>query len=468
MLGLGEQSSAGDDLAAGIALAITVSLTRRIELTARGELIGGRAIDRRNRHDAAQSYPKIETVARAGTGAGKEASTKCALIRRKSDVCGRGSASALRSGVSPPDTHEQGRGPCTAIRIDRMAIYHLSADIVRRSAGRTVTAAAAYRAGELITDQRTGLAFDYRPRGGVLHAEIIAPDDAPAWMHDRARLWNGVEAGEKRKDAQLARDIEMALPHELTPVQRLDLVRGFVRAAFTGVGMVADIAIHAPCRRDADRRNHHAHILLTMRAIDIDKGGESFGPKVRAWNDVALLEQWRALWAEHVNRALDLSGESARVDHRSLEAQGIERVAGIHLGPAVVELAARGIDTERAELAREIEAINTALAEIEEPPPRASPPPATASPESSPDLGAEFSRAAREQTATPEIAADDLARRALRALWRLMCELITRRRARLISAEFFSAPAHRGLPVAAPLPSSAWRPWLFRGPVARP
>jgi hypothetical protein len=254
-----------------------------------------------------------------------------------------------------------------------MAIYHLSADIVRRSAGRTVTAAAAYRAGELIVDQRTGLAFDYRPRGGVAHTEIIAPDDAPAWMHDRAALWNAVEAGEKRKDAQLARDIEMALPHELTPAQRLDLVRGFVRAAFTGAGMVADIAIHAPCRRDADRRNHHVHILLTMRAIE----GESFGPKVRAWNDAALLEQWRALWAEHVNRALELAGESARIDHRSLEAQGIECVAGIHLGPAVVELAARGIDTERAELAREIEAINTALAEIEEPPPRASPPPAT-------------------------------------------------------------------------------------------
>jgi ATP-dependent exoDNAse (exonuclease V) alpha subunit len=250
-----------------------------------------------------------------------------------------------------------------------MAIYHLAADIVRRSVGRTVTAAAAYRAGECITDQRTGLAFDYRPRRGVVHAEIIAPDDAPGWMHDRAALWNAVEAAEKRKDAQLARDIELALPHELAPAARLDLVRGFVRAAFVDAGMVADIAIHAPRRRDADRRNHHAHILLTMRAID----GDGFGAKVRAWNDVALLEQWRALWAEHVNRALELAGESARVDHRSLAAQGIERVAGIHLGPVVVELAARGIETERAELAQEIEAINTALAEIEEPA-RVSPP----------------------------------------------------------------------------------------------
>jgi ATP-dependent exoDNAse (exonuclease V) alpha subunit len=244
-----------------------------------------------------------------------------------------------------------------------VAIYHLAADIVRRSAGRTVTAAAAYRAGELIEDARTGLAFDYRRRRGVAHAEIIAPAGAPAWMHDRARLWNAVEAVEKRKDAQLARDLDMALPHELTPAQRLDLVRGYVRAAFVSDGMVADVAIHAPCRRGADRRNHHVHILLTMRGID----GDGFGPKARAWNDTAKLEAWRALWAEHVNRALELAGASARVDHRSLAAQGIERVAGIHLGPAVVELAACGIETERAELAQKIAAINTVLAETLEP-----------------------------------------------------------------------------------------------------
>ena len=103
-------------------------------------------------------------------------------------------------------------------------------------------------------------------------------------MRDRAALWNGVEAAEKRKDAQLARDITLALPHELTPAQRLALVRGFIASAFVALGMVADIAIHAPCRRDADARNHHAHILLTMRAIE----GDGFGAKVRAWNDTAL------------------------------------------------------------------------------------------------------------------------------------------------------------------------------------
>src|SRR5258708_7496415 len=238
-----------------------------------------------------------------------------------------------------------------------MAIYRLSADIVRRSAGRTVTAAAAYRAGMQIVDARTGLVFDYRRRHGVLHAAIIAPLDAPAWMRERAQLWNGVERGEKRKDAQLARDIELALPHELTHAERRDLVHGFVQAAFVDAGMVADVAMHAP-DREGDQRNHHAHILLTMRAID----GDSFGDKVREWNKPGCLEQWRALWAEHVNAALVRAGTRAHVDHRSLEAQGIDRLPQIHLGRPVIEMHRRGITTERAEIAREIAAVNVELA----------------------------------------------------------------------------------------------------------
>jgi hypothetical protein len=237
-----------------------------------------------------------------------------------------------------------------------MAIYHLSADVVRRSAGRTATAAAAYRAAELITDQRTGLSFDYRPRRGVVHREILAADDAPAWARDRAQLWNRVEATEKRKDAQLAREIELALPHELTSVQRCELVRRFVRAAFVDAGMTADIALHAPGGQ-GDNRNHHAHILLTMRRIE----GASFGAKERAWNAPALLEHWRVLWAGHVNRALARAGERERIDHRSLEAQGITRLAQIHLGPAAIEMQRRGIPTDRADRARAIGAINARL-----------------------------------------------------------------------------------------------------------
>jgi ATP-dependent exoDNAse (exonuclease V) alpha subunit len=242
-----------------------------------------------------------------------------------------------------------------------MAIYRLSADVVKRAAGRTVTAAAAYRAGVLIADTRTGLAFDYHRRRGIAHTAILAPDDAPAWMRDRAALWNATEVLERRKDAQLARDIVLALPHELTPLQRVALVEGFVTAAFVRLGMVADIAIHAPDRH-GDERNHHAHVLLTMRGIE----GDGFGAKVRAWNETALLEQWRAQWAEHTNHALEQAGEAARVDHRSLAAQGIERLPQPKLGIAVQAMEARGITTDRGDERREVEAINAALAAIEE------------------------------------------------------------------------------------------------------
>ncbi len=216
-----------------------------------------------------------------------------------------------------------------------------------------MTAAAAYRAGELIRDQRTGLSFDYSWRHGVIETAILAPANAPAWMCDRTHLWNAVEAAETRKDAQLARDIELALPHELSAETRRELVHRFVRAAFVDAGMIADVAMHAPDAR-GDGRNFHAHILLTMRRIE----GDGFGSKERSWNDPAQLECWRAKWAELVNDALEIAGEDVRIDHRSLEAQGIDRVPQIHLGLAVSEMRRRGITTERAQLAGAIATLN--------------------------------------------------------------------------------------------------------------
>jgi hypothetical protein len=130
-----------------------------------------------------------------------------------------------------------------------------------------------------------------------------------------------------------------------------------VQAAFVDAGMVADVALHAPDRH-GDTRNHHAHILVSLRVIE----GGGFGRKERSWNETARLEQWRALWADHVNQALAAAGEQARVDHRSLEAQGIERLAQIHLGRAVIEMRRQGIVTERAELAGAIDAVNGELA----------------------------------------------------------------------------------------------------------
>lgn len=200
-----------------------------------------------------------------------------------------------------------------------MAIYHLRATMISRSAGRSATAAAAYRVGERIEDHRTGLTFDYRARGGVDHVETLAPANAPAWVQDRSALWNAVEAAETRKNSQVAREIRVALPAELDHGQRVELVREFCQREFVARGMVADIALHAP-GREGDDRNHHAHILLTTREI----GPEGFGAKNRDWNAVEMLEGWREAWARDSNRALERCGHDERIDHRTLEAQRIE------------------------------------------------------------------------------------------------------------------------------------------------
>ena len=200
-----------------------------------------------------------------------------------------------------------------------MAIYHLRATMISRSAGRSATAAAAYRSASHIEDHRTGLSFDYRARGGVDHVEILAPADAPGWAQDRAALWNAVETAETRKNSQVAREIRVALPAELDYAQRVELVRDFCQRQFVDRGMVADIALHAP-GREGDDRNHHAHILLTTREI----GSEGFTTKNRDWNAVEVLEGWREAWAQDANLALEQSGIEARIDHRTLEAQRIE------------------------------------------------------------------------------------------------------------------------------------------------
>jgi len=197
-----------------------------------------------------------------------------------------------------------------------MAIYHLRASVISRSAGRSATAAAAYRSGTEIEDRRTGLSFDYAAKGGVEHTEILAPDHAPDWVSDRSELWNRVEEAETRKNSQVAREVRVALPDELSHDERVELVRGFSRSAFVERGMVADIAIHAP-GKDGDERNHHAHIMVTTREID----AEGFTTKNREWNGKDVLEDWRSSWAEASNEALERSGQDERIDHRTLEAQ---------------------------------------------------------------------------------------------------------------------------------------------------
>ena len=197
-----------------------------------------------------------------------------------------------------------------------MAIYHLRATMISRSQGRSATAAIAYRVAERIEDRRTGLVFDYAARGGVDHTEILAPDHAPDWVRYRSELWNRVEESETRKNSQVAREVRVALPDELTHAQRVALVRDYAQAQFVDRGMVADIALHAP-GREGDERNHHAHILLTTREVDAD----GFTTKNRDWNKVEVLEGWREAWARDSNAALERAGIEDRVDHRTLVAQ---------------------------------------------------------------------------------------------------------------------------------------------------
>ena len=217
-----------------------------------------------------------------------------------------------------------------------MAIYHLRATMISRSQGRSATAAAAYRVAERIEDRRTGLVFDYAARGGVDHTEIIAPDHAPDWVRDRSELWNRVEESETRKNSQVAREVRVALPAELTHAQRLELVREFVRSQFVDRGMVADIALHAP-GREGDERNHHAHILLTTREV----GEDGFTTKNRDWNKVEVLEGWREAWARDSNAALERAGIEDRVDHRTLVAQ---RDAALELASAARERGDEGAE----------------------------------------------------------------------------------------------------------------------------
>ncbi|WP_299822659.1 MobQ family relaxase [uncultured Jannaschia sp.] len=251
-----------------------------------------------------------------------------------------------------------------------MAIYHLSAKVIGRKTGRSAVAAAAYRSAGRMRDERQGIEHDYRRKGGVVHAEILAPDNAPEWMRDRDRLWNAVEAVERRKDAQLAREIEVALPRELSREARRELVRGFVEREFVGRGMIADLAIHEGRARDG-REQPHAHVMLTLRELT----GEGFGKKERGWNAPERLQGWRESWAREANQALERAGRSERIDHRTLEAQreeargraDRERGAGRpelalvydrdavsfdrepepKIGPAATALERRGIETER-------------------------------------------------------------------------------------------------------------------------
>ncbi|MDT7530348.1 Ti-type conjugative transfer relaxase TraA [Sphingopyxis sp. SE2] len=239
-----------------------------------------------------------------------------------------------------------------------MAIFHLSVKVISRAAGRSAVAAAAYRSAERLHDERLDRAHDFTNKSGVVHSEVLLPENAPDEWRDRERLWNDVEAFEKRKDAQLAREVEFAIPRELSQQQGIELARDFVQSEFVDRGMVADLNVHWDIGADGLAKPH-AHVMLTMREIAVDKDGETkFGAKVREWNATSDLERWRERWADHVNIQLAELDIDARIDHRSLEAQGIALEPQDKIGGAASRMAGHGLEAERIDQHREIAARN--------------------------------------------------------------------------------------------------------------
>ena len=217
-----------------------------------------------------------------------------------------------------------------------MAIYHLSVKTVSRSAGRSATAAAAYRAADVISDERSGLCHDYTRKRGVEHSEIMVPKGVP--MLSRNDLWNMAEKAEKRKNSTVAREFEYAIPHELNPKQRVFLVRQICKEIADRHGCAVDFAIHKP--HDKTSKNTHAHILMTTRRMTKDGLGE----KTRELDDLKTGEvlYWRERIAAITNEHLAAARVDARVDHRSHKDRGLTEIPSSHLGPAVSQIVSRG------------------------------------------------------------------------------------------------------------------------------
>ncbi len=209
-----------------------------------------------------------------------------------------------------------------------MAIYHFSAKVISRAKGSSAVASAAYRSASRLFDEKLNRHHDFSNKAGVIHSEVLLPKGAPERLNDRTALWNEVEAGEKRKDAQLAREVEFSIPREMDQQQGVSLARDFVQKQFVDRGMVADLNVHWD-KADDGSPKPHAHVMMTMREV----GPEGFGKKVRDWNGTELLQEWREAWAAHVNERMAELGLEGRIDHRSYADQGIQLEPQHKIGP---------------------------------------------------------------------------------------------------------------------------------------
>lgn len=300
-----------------------------------------------------------------------------------------------------------------------MSIYHCSIKIISRAGGRSAVASAAYRSGEKLYNEETGITHDFIRKGGVITSEIMLPVNAPSRYMDREILWNEVQQIEKRSDAQFAREVEVALPVEMTRDEQIECVRNYVNENFISVGMIADWALH-----DKGDGNPHAHIMLTMRGMDeheqwlqkqksvfanardesgkaiynpelpsynpvdkenteeyripvLDENGEQkkrvrngkgceylwekISIPANDWNEHSKAEIWRRSWAEHCNRYLD---ENSKIDHRSYERQGIDKEPTIHEGVVARQMEKDGKVAERCQINRDVRERNSIREEM--------------------------------------------------------------------------------------------------------
>jgi MobA/MobL family len=242
----------------------------------------------------------------------------------------------------------------------KMAIAYVRSTVASRGNGKSATAMAAYRSGSKIRDQASGKVHDYTQKLGVDHSVILSPIVAAGknqWLTDREKLWNNVEGFEKRYDAQLSREIVIAIPRELSNTDKVDLVCQYVQSSFVDRGMIADINIH-----HLDGNNPHAHVMLTMRDLVIDEQGNvTFANKNRSWNDKKLYQKQKLEWDKIANNCLERSGSHQRIDSRSYEEQGIDKIPQIHLGARVCQMRAQGIATDHGNLYDQIAAANDQL-----------------------------------------------------------------------------------------------------------
>ena len=286
---------------------------------------------------------------------------------------------------SRPFVKSNSAGRSFCLEVMPIPCPHFQIAITQRSKGQSAVAGAAYQSGEKLFSEYDQKTKNYSGKRGILYTEIMLPSHAPPEYANRETLWNSVEAAEKQWNAQLARRFVLALPKEVPPEQYPQMVRDYCEKHFVSKGMIADFAIHDPA---PPGHNVHCHVMLTLRAMDeqgkwlpksrkvydLDENGErirlpsgnwkSHKEDTVDWNDQKYAEIWRQGWADTVNYYLEAAGRPERLDLRSYERQGLDVIPTVHMGPAVVQMERRGIQTNIGNLNRDIKAANQMLSAI--------------------------------------------------------------------------------------------------------